>query len=232
VEFAARARGYTTFGIATGIAAAIAVFVQMMMAGDAPGGSVLIAMIFGGFLAWLLVLWPRMVRELVTDRRPELVAGAGRAPDRGLTAVGWLMLALGGTAFATQLVSLATGPVRATTGMFAFMQGGQGSELHRWLALLAGTTQVWAGFELVRMTSRARAAAVVFGLVGLSTAIIIHLEAFEHLDELGLEMTRLGTNQGAAMFLVAVLMSLVLPVTALVLALRRNAPLARVVSGG
>ena len=90
---------YYSFGIVSSIIAAAAVLVLMMMTGLHPVGLLMVGLVLG-----LLLIWPLTLRRFYTERNFGMFLAGNeapvhrRAPDGGLTALGWLLL--GGAAIA------------------------------------------------------------------------------------------------------------------------------------
>lgn len=173
-------------------------------------------------LCWMLMAWPLTIRQFVSDRQfADLMAGDNapvhrRAPDAGLTSLGWLLIGhamLSATIVVPQLVggSLTTASVLAGMGLRSI-----------WFSVGVVVLQTWAGYELVRMSRQSRAIASVYGVVAAATAIYVNyptLRALQH--------GRGITSNLEAAAVGPLVLALVLPVAALVLVNRTIAPTAR-----
>ncbi len=193
------------------------------------------AIVFPFALFWLLFVWPRIVGQFLNTRGFAQLMGGGsplsRSPDLALTALGWLLLAAGVLPLAgaaTSLLGLSYSDLGGFDAAGFAMDTQGGSPLPQ---LVAGAAQVWAGAELVGMTRRCRRAALVYGAVGISTAIY---EGWDHLvlmSDLGVSsLTPSGALPAMGALLVFVPM-LILPIATIALTRRRGAQEARVVSG-
>ena len=128
-------------------------------------------------LMWMLLAWPLIVRRFFTDRQfDDLLAGDTalrhhRAPDAGLTGLGWLLA--GNAALGTSWLLLRTAvagvpALRAAVGTLGAPEAALAAQLA--VLVLGG----WAAAELVRMTARAQAAAIAWAIaaVGLSVYLV------------------------------------------------------------
>jgi hypothetical protein len=217
VELANR---YANFGVISSFCAGGALLVFMMQGMSIAG----LAIVAG--LCWLLMSWPLIIRRFYSDRQfADLLAGSDapthrRAPDAGLTGLGWLLI--GYTAYSASFV----------IPQLFLGDGGNGRELQQIMALggAAGfrsiwftigvlVLQGWAGFELVRMSPHSRILATVFGVVGTVVTIYINWPMLQVLKQM-----RIG--QDALMF-GPLTMALIIPVATVVLVNRKIAPTAR-----
>ena len=124
-----------------------------------------LAMVCG--LCWMLMAWPLIIRRFYSERQfTDLLAGDDapihrRAPDAGLTGLGWLLIALAAlsaTFILPQLLLSLTGSRddREFSEMFSTLGGGGGLR-SVWFSVGLIVLQVWAGFELLRMKARTTA---------------------------------------------------------------------------
>jgi hypothetical protein len=223
---------YFHFGVASSVIAGGALLILCMNtlgAGLNPGSLIRIAV-----AVYLLLAWPLILRRFYTERNfAALLDGAQgpnhrRAPDAGMTAVGWLLLGLGVFRLAFSLPPALVGAVHADAALrgldlLGFQVAGLVGPLEStwWWSVGVGLTQVWAGLELVRMSDRHRAAATIYGLVALAVAL--------HMRGPGLEMALPGSGLAAAALQhLGLALDLVVPAGALLLANRQLLPAARV----
>lgn len=128
-------------------------------------------------LVWTLLAWPLIVRRFFADRQfDDLLAGAAaerhhRAPDAGLSGLGWLLA--GNAAIGVSWLLLRTAvaglpALQAAVGTLGAPDAALGAQLG--VLALGG----WAAVELVGMTARAPAAAVAWAVaaVGLSVYLV------------------------------------------------------------
>jgi hypothetical protein len=184
---------------------------------------------------YALLAWPLILRRFYTERNfSALLAGAEgpnhrRAPDAGMTAIGWLLLAVGIFHLCLALPSVLAGADLAVLGSlddlsvlerFSLTHAGRSP----WWSVGIGMTQVWAGLELVHMTDRHRLAATIYGVIGSLVALYLlwpQISRFESLG--GIE----ASPTGAVASLFGLAFSLVLPVATAILANRDTMPSAR-----
>jgi hypothetical protein len=158
-----------------------------------------------------LLAWPAIVRRFVQFRQTPR-----RAPDAGITALGWLLL--GGAALtlgsylATMLWEDTIG--RHTQRLMLQMLGMPFTRTPQWWALLLGAGQLWAALEVLGVTPRRRIAA---SLWGVAAAIYTTIEMAPDLKKL-LDMPMEARAIGFAAFLLAITP----PVATLLLVNRRS----------
>jgi hypothetical protein len=215
---------YADFAVIVSFVASGILLVIMMMEQAGVQG-----VLFISGLAWLLLLWPLALRRFFGERQfADLLAGEAapvhrRSPDRGLTALGWLLLALGAINLAFSLPS-ALLPTDDAAGVLASVLGAEATHSPWWDVGVAAL-QVWAGVELVRMSDQHRVAATVYGVVSAATSIYLALPILRRLDEVG---SSAFSATGLESLGVAVLaISLVLPLAAVLLTSRAFVPAAR-----
>lgn len=221
---------YYSFGVASSVIAGGALLVELVMNTLDPRALILVSA-----LVYFLLVWPLILRRFYSERNfSALLAGAEgpnyrRAPDAGLTALGWLLLALGllelgmaipglvSAANAGALQGLLLGAMQPDlAARFA------GSTHSSWWQVLVAAGQLWAGLELIGMTDRHRLAGTVYGVVASVVAIYLAwptLHSFSH----GAGVLS-PTN---AVMLVPLAMTLVAPVGTLILVNRALTPTAQ-----
>jgi hypothetical protein len=179
-------------------------------------------------MCWLLVTWPMIVKRYFCQRQfVELLAGDGvthrRAPDAGLTALGWMLAGHATLIAGVLIVQLTVQPHfggAADNGLVL-----SGLAVGRWWlvdAALAGALvalELASAVALIRMSDLRRPIATIYalfaGIVALAPAIPV---ARALAERPGLRL---------AMQLLPSVVQLVLPVAALVLVHRAIAPAAR-----
>jgi hypothetical protein len=214
-EAAARYFGFGTLSAVIVGAALMLLFAMTALRPD--------ALLLCGLLIYLLLAWPLLLRRFFHERNFAALLGGQeapsyrRAPDAGLTALGWLLLAIGAFGLAYTLPQLVLGADGAAP---------LGPELDR-LRLARGAVvaalQLWAGIELTRMSDRHRLAATIFGALAAINAIVDVSPGLAALREL------LGHADPAigVLRLSVLALGLVLPVGTLLLVHRGIAPEAR-----
>jgi hypothetical protein len=179
-------------------------------------------------VVWLLMTWPLVLRRFFSDRQfVDLLAGDEapvhrRAPDAGLTALGWLLLALAALSASFTLPSLLFSDAMRDFGALA-MFGGAGEGVRSvWWNVGEIVLQAWAGYELIRMSPQSRTIASVFGVVGAAVAIYMNWPMVQMLEHMHGMMSPLS-----AVAMGPLALALIIPVATLVLVNRKIAPTAR-----
>lgn len=178
---------------------------------------------------WLLMAWPLIIRRFFSDRQfADLLAGDGaplhrRAPDAGLTGLGWLLFSHAIFSASLLVIELFSGEgsnLRAEQ-MLSALGGGSGFR-SVWWSVGSVVLQAWAGYELIRMSPQSRVIATIFGIVGAAVTIYINLPFIEALKSM-----RSFFGNSDALQLAPIAMGLIIPVATLVLVNRKIAPTAR-----
>ncbi len=221
---------YVAAGVGTAFLVSAAL-VLLGLVGGSIGGMVLMSLIVFG----LLLAWPLHLRRFIVERTFALTmdgpdgAVMRRAPDAGLTALGWLLLAVGLLGLVSSLPQALFGhaDLREAVAMMRTVFGDHAASAVRspWWEVGVAGLEVWAGVELVRMGRHARIAANIYGVVGSLVAVYILWPQFSALDQL---LAAGAENSDATFFhttrvgmLIHVAMALALPVAALILVNRR-----------
>lgn len=196
--------------------------VLMLFAGAMKGGVVGLLMILP--VAGIMLTWPSIVRDTGTvELRPD---GEDEGPpirlsrDQGLFTLGLVILTLGIFALVSLLfmATVLPTPPAGGAGLGNFMTLGQTTGWLGWVSTGAG---LWAGLELVGMTSRrkiavavylAATAVVTFGQIGL---------VMDMLDLQGGAARRLIGSQMVGLVLLQLALPLALPLVATVQAWRK-----------
>lgn len=218
-----RANRYANFGVISAFCAGGAMLLLAMSSLiDLAGIAVVCA------LVWMLMCWPLIIRRFFSDRQfSDLLAGDAapvhrRAPDAGLTALGWLLLADAVLSIAFALPQLAfTGSGNDTTMWYAVASLGGAVGAHSvWWAIALAALQAWAGFELIRMSPPARGVATLYGLVCAGVTCYLSwplVSALYHASGFTAQSVALGP----------LALALILPVSTIVLVNRKISPAAR-----
>jgi hypothetical protein len=141
--------------------------------------------------------------------------------DRGLTALGWLLLGFGVMAAASALPAalwpdamMGDDDARMLGGMISFGPEAIAGRSPWWPVAIAAL-QIWAGLELVGMTVRYKLAAFTYGAVASVITIYLNWPILKELDKLRIgELSHFGFIGGLAL-------SLIIPVATLGLAARQ-----------
>jgi hypothetical protein len=154
--------GATAAGVALLLAGAIAVST----------GNLALVLIVGICAREILGAWPAILRRLHAERGFDVYLAGDRAPafrrapDAGLMALGWLLVALGTPALAQCLVAVLAGDRAAWPVEPGMLSLGDG-----WRTLLMAGLQVWAGVALLGASARARRIVAVYGMVAVGLAL-------------------------------------------------------------
>jgi hypothetical protein len=222
------ANRYSNFGIISSFVAGGALLLLVMMV-----SMNIIGLVAVTGVVWMLMTWPMIIRRFFSDRQfADLLAGDQasvhrRAPDAGLTGLGWLLLAMAvfqGSMLVPQLLYGpdlldATGRMGKVDDMFLF--GGQGIRSMWWSAGIV-MLQAWAGLELIRMSPFHRIIGSVFSVASIGVTIYVAWPIFSLWKSFG---GSFGTDALKMLWPIAI--ALVIPVVTLVLVNRRIAPTAR-----
>ncbi len=179
-EANASAARYYNLGIISAICIGITLFVVLVMSTRHMG----IALIVGVFAFSMLLAWPNILRRLYAERNFNVfLAGSDaptyqRAPDAGLIALGWTLVAVAVLGLGQSLAeALLAKPMSSEElAILASMAGDEGLALidrSAWWSVGIGGLQLWAGIELIRMSERHKLAAMIYG--GVTTAVTIYL---------------------------------------------------------
>jgi hypothetical protein len=220
---------YYSFGVVSSVIAGGALMVEFMMTTVNPLSLLLVAVV----VYWLLV-WPLAVRRFYTERNfamllgPEEAPPFRRAPDAGLTALGWLLLALGvlGLADALPRAILGVGPSSEELVAFGGFFGNElGSAVGRspWWLVGVAAVQLWAAVELITMSDRHRLAASVYGLVAALVSVYVYWPLLAGFDQLGAELVGMSYLSSVMQYGMLALY-LVVPVGTFLLVNRRLTP--------
>lgn len=211
---------YHLWAVISVIMFAITLLVLLVTGG---GVGILQVMIIGVIVSVLLLVWPMALSRFASgvvfhgDVQRDafdlpVSTMAGGAPDRGLTAFGYLLLVFGSAqaSIVVAQLALATFSGRGLVGMAL----GGGSAWTTIGSMIAVSVTLWAGIELVSMTRRHRVAMVTYGVVSLALAVMSLVGG-----DLALGGRKL--DQSLPMILILQAVTLVTPIMSLVLARRR-----------
>ncbi|CAN5245095.1 hypothetical protein BH11MYX1_BH11MYX1_48850 [soil metagenome] len=229
VELANR---YANFGVISAFCGGGALLLFVMSSAVSVLGLVIVCA-----LCWMLIAWPMIIRRFFADRQfADLMAGDHapvhrRAPDAGLTWLGWLLIAQAVFTMSLMLPGIFMGGAAHHEG-----SRGMGMDAYGMLGMLAAAgvrsgwwtvgrigLQAWAGFELVRMSSQSRVIAMVSSVIGVAVTIYTNLPILESLRH-GLG-SRMMSAEAVAFAPIA--LALVTPIATIVLVNRKLAPVAQ-----
>ncbi len=152
---------YANLGIASALVACGVLFLSVI-GSHADFAAILSIAVLG----WMLAAWPTILRRYFAERQfASMLAGADeplhrRAPDAGLTGLGWLLISVGAVQLSFSVLGLlVTEPAMVELRGF----GTDGV-----LGLLIAVAHLGAGFELVRMSPQHRIAVTLVGIVSFA----------------------------------------------------------------
>ena len=179
-------------------------------------------------ICWLLIIWPMLVKRFFHQRQfVELLAGDRvihrRAPDLGLTALGWLMAGHVALVAALRIfeasVHIYPGRLLAKAVVIGEVMTGPWWSTSAALGALLLALELACAAALIRMSDSRRLVATIYGLVASGVTLVMALptaQAFSH-----------HVHLHTGIRLVPFAAQLVLPIAALVLVHRAVAPTAR-----
>lgn len=173
-------------------------------------------------VGWLLVTWPMIVKRFFTQRQfAELLAGDRvrhrRAPDAGLTSLGWLM-AGHATLVAGLLLAGSTVHLGHALGN-AWTLGGGLAGPYLYLRAVVLALELATAVALLRMSDNRRAIATIYALVAGGVALALAVPVLGTVGR--------SPDPWLAIRLLLLAVQLVLPAAALLLARRQVVPAAR-----
>ena len=223
VELANR---YANFGVISSFCAGGAILLMIMTVGMNVLGLAVIAGV-----CWMLMAWPLIIRRFFSDRQfADLLAGDGaslhrRAPDAGLTGLGWLLIAqaaLGATFLIPQLVMGHAGVGGdGMEKMITALAGPMGMR-SVWFSVGLTVLQGWAGYELVRMSAQHKFIAVAYGVIATGLTVYMIWPIIEMMKH----SRGMFAGQELTMMIGPICIQLVVPVATLLLVARKIAPTA------
>ncbi len=220
-ESAAR---YFNFGITVSVIAG-AVFMMQMIMMQGTLHFALFTMVAVG--VYMLLVWPMALRNFFTDRNFSMLLDeqgfTRRAPDTGLTALGWLLLSLGvmGLSVSLAAVVFLKGKLMGVDLMLLSRMAVPGAHSQWWMIGVSGL-QVAAGLELIGMSDRHRIVATAYGAVTMVVTTYLWWPVISQLSKAS-SMDPVASAE----FYAQLLLSLTVPVATLLLVNRNWAPDAR-----
>ena len=209
---------YCDFGVIAAFVAGGAMLLSVMMVQGSAAAFVAIACV-----VWALLAWPLTLRRFFGERQfADLMAGAEggpphhRAPDLGLTTLGWLLFAQAIVGLSLRLpmaLMLPNGGDMGMGGPFDSMSALFGGSLGSspWWTIGVLALQLWAAIELIRMGELHRIAASAFGVISAGVTIYLSWPILSHLGEL----TRMGMSMPLVTVFGALALELTIPLVTL-----------------
>ena len=230
---------YGNLGIAAALANAAVQLGLAMMAGH-PTGSDMMNILA---ITVLLMAWPVIIRKFFAERQfldmlnidphtglPRTDAtvksmSTSRAPDRGLTTLGWFLLIGAVFALATTVATLIAGPGGASSDGMNRMSGfaslvpmlsalGASSA---WMSLLVAAVQLLAALALITMHPKFRIAAIAYGAIATALALV---QAVPFVRELFAGSDAMPRGGSAMLAFATIAIAIVIPATSLIVVLR------------
>jgi hypothetical protein len=184
---AGAAAKYGNFAVAAGGVIAGLFFLMMIIetGGRAEGAVLLLGLVTAIFLMWGLSTWPLIIKRFFAERQfaDLLVDGQVphvRAPDRGLTTLGWLLFGQAVMSLSMALPALLAAPLgpddyeRARDPMSEilamFQVGGRG----QWWSIAIAVLQLAASWQLLRMRPRTKMLVTLWSTAAALVAVYVH----------------------------------------------------------
>lgn len=217
---------YANFGVISAFAAAGALLVVAMTSEPSVPGLGLICIV-----CWLLLAWPLILRRFFADRQfSDLLAGNEapvhrRAPDAGLTWLGWFLIAHAAMQGSLLVMTLFAGHAMRSQELFALV--GASATRSLWWSVGLYLLQAWAGYELVRMSPHSKVVATAYAAVAAAIVAYVNwpmIEAMSSMRHFGDDLFEMPV-QLVQFGMIGV--SLIIPVATFVLVRRHIAPAAR-----
>ena len=189
-ECNASAAHYYNFGIVSSICIGVTLFIVVLMTAQ----NMMAALVLGGVTTPLLLTWPHILRRLYAERNFHVYLEGSeaqtfqRAPDAGLIALGWTLVAVSLFSLGFGLVeAIYHEPLTAMELDLLLATAGPDAVDHLtrspWWSVGVGGLQLWAGIELIRMSERHKLAAMLYGLVSVGVVLYLVWPAMDSLDE-------------------------------------------------
>ncbi|HEU5059890.1 MAG TPA: hypothetical protein VFU21_25340 [Kofleriaceae bacterium] len=189
---------YYNFGVVSSVITGGVFLVMLMMEGGGGGGAMKFIVVFISIMVYMLLIWPLALRRFFTERNfSALLSGSEapnyrRAPDAGLTALGWLLLATG-VYFMAQALPAALFKIPFdlsalfSMGRSSGLEGDLASQLGRspWWNVGVCAAQLWAAIELITMSDRYRVAASAYGAIATVVTIYLQWPMLKMLKQMG-----------------------------------------------
>lgn len=232
---AAAALQYANVGVTIGVLVGIAIVVLTLSGGKLNGIGFFIAVLTASFVAWGLTAWPNIVKRFFAAREfaDALANPSGepityrRAPDRGLTTLGWFLFAQAVMALAMTLPALLLKTKIADPDMYSSrdpmseVMGALSYGRSPLWTIAVAALQLFTALQLIRMRPSYKTVATIYGITATIVAIYVHMPVLKSMLGVGLGGALRGAEDmmGSLVF-VSVAISLVVPFATLILANR------------
>ena len=224
-QVVAAANRYADFGVIATFIAGGALLIALMM--GVPDFTVFAVM---ACVVWALLAWPLTIRKFYGERQfADLMAQTRdeqpvhhRAPDLGLTSLGWLLLAESLLSLSMKLPVAALGGAslgrNSAFGPLGTMFAGSLGH-SPWWGIGVAALELWAALELIRMSELHKLAASAFGVVAAALTIYLEWPVLSHLGSMGR-----GDLSGSTMAFGMIAAQLTIPIVTLIAANRSPVP--------
>ncbi len=228
---------YANFGVIAAFVTGGAILLLAMTMAPDPTVLVLVSC-----MTWMLLAWPLAIRRFFAERQfADMMAGADasahvRAPDMGLSSLGWLLFAMALLGLSCNLPALLLGHGEMMNGMGSGRGGGMSSGLGQfgqmltliapeaghspWWSIGIWAVELWAAIELIRMSELHRVAATAFGAIVALVYVYMNWQNISHIGQI------LREGPLAVAFLAKLAMNLAIPLVTLFAANRNPLPAA------
>lgn len=226
---------YYNFGVVSSVIAGGVFLIMLMMEGGGSPGAIKGVVVIISMMVYTLLVWPLALRRFFTERNfSALLSGSEapnyrRAPDAGLTALGWLLLATG-VYFMAQALPAAL--FKTPFDVSSLLTMGRGSGMEEQLAQFGRSpwwnvgvcaAQLWAAIELITMSDRYRVAGTAYGAIATVVTVYLQwpmLKMLKHMGGAGL----FGGDEIPSFLMIA--LSVTLPIATFLLVNRNVRPAA------
>ncbi len=197
--------------------------------GHMEGPSILLTLITVIFLMWALTTWPIIVKRFFVERQfaDLLVPGEAphsRAPDRGLTTLGWFLFgqAVLGLAMAAPALLQPDHYHRARDPMSAMITLLQAGGRDQWWSIGVAALQLVASWQLIRMRPNYKMIVTLWSVVAALVAVYIHYPMLKAIGRSrGFGAVDADTLLGNLSFM-TVAIALIAPIATLILVNRKQ----------
>jgi hypothetical protein len=202
--------------------------------GHLEGPVALIGIVTVVFLMWSLAIWPLILKRFIVERQftdfAVNEAAPRRAPDRGLTTLGWFLFGQAVLGLSMALPALVVaGPMdpddyhRARDPMSQMFAAFQAGGRAQWWSIGAAALQLVASWQLIRMRANHKVLVTVWGAAATLVAVYINYPVLEAMTKGGIggafgDSTAMLGNVS----FMAVAISLIAPIATLFLVNRKQ----------
>lgn len=202
--------------------------------GHVDGAAILVSLVTLVFLMWGLSAWPLLVKRFFVERQfADLLvtqeATHARAPDRGLTTLGWLLFGQAVMALSMTLPALLASPMdpdnyeRARDPISQMFSMFQMAGRAQWWSIGAAALQLVASWQLMRMRPNHKTLVTIWSVAAALIAVYINYPMLKMMSRGGLDgVFRGGEALLSNLSFMSVAISLIAPIATLVLVNRKQ----------